>query len=121
MGLGEALVEMPESQSLLTEALQHFAENCALIRQLHWPQAQRLVEEWGHADLGSAWGDWAKVQALQMRRQGISLQEGLPFAHRFIIAATSQDVNWHELLDNLSGLCLMASLWFQSCVWKGCV
>ena len=59
MSLGEALVEMAESQTLLTEALQHFAE------------AQRLVEEWGHADLGSAWGDWAKVEALQMRRWDI--------------------------------------------------
>ena len=38
-------------------------------------QAQRLVEQWGHPDLGSAWGDFAKVQALQMKRCGDLAEE----------------------------------------------
>eukprot|EP00928_Gymnodinium_smaydae_P070597 TRINITY_DN54404_c0_g1_i1.p1 TRINITY_DN54404_c0_g1~~TRINITY_DN54404_c0_g1_i1.p1 ORF type:complete len:496 (-),score=120.82 TRINITY_DN54404_c0_g1_i1:306-1793(-) len=58
----------------LTEAVQGFAE------------AERLMREWGHVDIGSdGWGSWGSALALEMKRQieaaahGRCNATGLPF------------------------------------------
>lgn len=79
--------------ALLVEATRHFEE------------AHRLVREWGHDDLGDAWGDWGKVLALQMRRYISSIPS---------IGSQSQSLNWSDLLQRVSTLCNQASERFQA-------
>ena len=76
--------------ALLVEATKHFEE------------AHRLVREWGHDDLGDAWGDWGKALALQMRRYISSIPEGSP------------NLNWSDLLGKISTLCNQAAERFQA-------
>ncbi|CAK9012816.1 unnamed protein product [Durusdinium trenchii] len=94
LAAGRLLVQAAELEEdstntlILSEALQHFAE------------AQRCVEQWGHPDLGSAWGDWGKAQALQMKR---------------VMANCKLDgaVQWKEMLETSSKLCEEAADKFE--------
>lgn len=83
---------MEESEGEMSEA-----DGDALVAEAlgFFQEAQRLVVEWGHVDLGVTWGDWGKAQSLQMKR----LMEG---AER---RAKGEAVNWQELLGVLSKLC----------------
>ncbi|CAJ1349232.1 unnamed protein product, partial [Effrenium voratum] len=94
LAAGRLLARQAEAEdsgpATLPEALQHFAE------------AQRLVEQWGHPDLGSAaLADWAKAVALQMRRQIAA------------ISLPNSGINWDSLLGTLSALCEDAAEKFE--------
>ena len=72
---------VPAAPAVLLEALQSFGE------------AWRLVQEWGHPDLGATWGDWGKAQSLEMKQRMEALRR------------ENGEVNWEEQLQALSKHC----------------
>ena len=77
-------------------------EGFATEASRHFEEAHRLVREWGHEDLGGAWGDWGRALALQMRRH----------IHSFPQAASSS--SWSDVLVMLSDLCNEAASRFRA-------